>query len=259
MTTDHVPKLAAYAWHEDGERHVIGGIAKGSGMIAPNMATMLAFLVTDAAVSRASLTDALREASDGTFNMISVDGDMSTNDAVYCCAKPGDGDATPGLRAALTAVCRDLAVAMVKDGEGATKTLDLHRHRRARRAAGAQGRARGDQLEPGEDRALRRGSELGTHRRRGGFGQRRDGSRNVVALSRRPHLGRARRDRSDERSRSAPRPRRADRRSDARPRHRRRHGDRLGLRLSPATTSASTRIIVRDDELDTSSRAVRGW
>ncbi len=125
MTTDHVPKLSAYAWHEDGRRHVLGGIAKGSGMIAPNMATMLAFLVTDAAVSRASLTEALREASDGTFNMISVDGDMSTNDAVYCAAKPGTNDASPGLRAALNAVCRDLAVAMVKDGEGATKTLTL--------------------------------------------------------------------------------------------------------------------------------------
>jgi glutamate N-acetyltransferase/amino-acid N-acetyltransferase len=123
MTTDHVPKLAAYAWHENGKRHVVGGIAKGSGMIAPNMATMLAFLVTDAAVSRASLTEALREAADGTFNMISVDGDMSTNDAVYCCAKPGTAEASPGLRAALGAVCRDLAVAMVRDGEGATKTL----------------------------------------------------------------------------------------------------------------------------------------
>jgi glutamate N-acetyltransferase / amino-acid N-acetyltransferase len=123
MTTDHVPKLAAYAWTENGKRHVIGGIAKGSGMIAPNMATMLAFLVTDAAVSRASLTEALREAADGTFNMISVDGDMSTNDAVYACAKPGKGEATPGLRAALAAVCHDLAVGMVKDGEGATKTF----------------------------------------------------------------------------------------------------------------------------------------
>ena len=123
MTTDHVPKLAAYAWHENGRRHAIGGIAKGSGMIAPNMATMLAFLVTDATVSRASLEEALREDCDGTFNMISVDGDMSTNDAVYCCAKPGDAAATPGLRAALGAVCHDLAVGMVKDGEGATKTL----------------------------------------------------------------------------------------------------------------------------------------
>jgi len=123
MTTDHVPKLAAYAWHEDGRRHIIGGIAKGSGMIAPNMATMLAFIATDAAVTRASLGEALREAVDGTFNMISVDGDMSTNDAVYACAKPGTAAASPGLRAALAAVCRDLAVAMVKDGEGATKTL----------------------------------------------------------------------------------------------------------------------------------------
>ncbi|MBV8581418.1 MAG: bifunctional glutamate N-acetyltransferase/amino-acid acetyltransferase ArgJ [Candidatus Eremiobacteraeota bacterium] len=123
MTTDHVPKLAAYAWHEDGERRVLGGIAKGSGMISPSMATMLAFLVTDAAVSRASLTEALREAADGTFNMISVDGDMSTNDAVYCAAKPGKNEASPGLRAALAAVCHDLAVAMVQDGEGATKTL----------------------------------------------------------------------------------------------------------------------------------------
>jgi glutamate N-acetyltransferase/amino-acid N-acetyltransferase len=126
MTTDHVPKLAAYAWHENGERHVIGGIAKGSGMIAPNMATMLAFIVTDAAVDRASLGEALREAADGTFNMISVDGDMSTNDAVYCCAKPGTEAATPGFRAALEAVCRDLAVGMVKDGEGATKTFTFH-------------------------------------------------------------------------------------------------------------------------------------
>jgi len=123
MTTDHVPKLAAYAWHENGTRYVVGGIAKGSGMIAPNMATMLAFLATDYAVSRVSLTDALRGASDDTFNMISVDGDMSTNDAVYCCAQPGQGEASAGFRAALNAVCHDLAVGMVRDGEGATKTL----------------------------------------------------------------------------------------------------------------------------------------
>lgn len=125
MTTDHVPKLSAYAFEEDGERRIVGGIAKGSGMIAPNMATMLAFLVTDAACSRASLGEALREAADASFNMISVDGDMSTNDAVYACAKPGSGAASPGLRAALAAVCRDLAVAMVRDGEGATKTLSF--------------------------------------------------------------------------------------------------------------------------------------
>ncbi|MFN2460119.1 MAG: bifunctional glutamate N-acetyltransferase/amino-acid acetyltransferase ArgJ [Candidatus Velthaea sp.] len=123
MTTDHHPKLASYAWKEGDRRYVVGGIAKGSGMIAPDMATMLAFIATDAPMSRTSLHEALREASDGTFNMISVDGDMSTNDAVYAFAKPGTGDATAGFRAALTAVCRDLAVGMVRDGEGASKTL----------------------------------------------------------------------------------------------------------------------------------------
>jgi glutamate N-acetyltransferase/amino-acid N-acetyltransferase len=126
MTTDHVPKMSAYAWTENGARHVIGGIAKGSGMISPNMATMLAYLVTDAAVSQTSLREALLEAVDGTFNMISVDGDMSTNDSVYCAAKPADADASAGLRAALAAVCRDLAIAMVKDGEGATKTFTFN-------------------------------------------------------------------------------------------------------------------------------------
>src|ERR1700761_6229798 len=123
MTTDHVPKMAAYAWHEGDQRYVVGGIAKGSGMISPSMATMLAFVVTDKAMSRAGLQDALREACDGSFNMISVDGDMSTNDSCYAFARPGTAGATPGFRAALAALCRDLAVAMVRDGEGATKTL----------------------------------------------------------------------------------------------------------------------------------------
>lgn len=126
MTTDHVPKMAAYAWHEREHKYIVGGIAKGSGMIAPSMATMLSFIVTDAPMSRAGLQDALREAVDGSFNMISVDGDMSTNDSCYAFARPGSGGATPGFRAALAAVCRDLAVAMVRDGEGATKTLVLN-------------------------------------------------------------------------------------------------------------------------------------
>jgi len=123
MTTDHVPKMAAYAWHEGEKRYVVGGIAKGSGMINPSMATMLSFVVTDAPMSRAGLQAALREACDGSFNMISVDGDMSTNDSCYAFARPGTEGATPGFRAALSALCRDLAVAMVRDGEGATKTL----------------------------------------------------------------------------------------------------------------------------------------
>ena len=123
MTTDHIPKLASYAWHDADKRYVVGGIAKGSGMIAPDMATMLSFIATDAPMSRDALNEALREAVDGTFNMISVDGDMSTNDSCYVFAKPGKGAAPAGFREALTAVCRDLAVAMVRDGEGASKTL----------------------------------------------------------------------------------------------------------------------------------------
>jgi len=127
MTTDHVPKLEACAYYDNGQgqRHVVGGIAKGSGMIAPNMATMLAFIATDASCSRDSLQAALAEAVDDTFNMISVDGDMSTNDCVYVAARRGDGDATPGLKAALHYVCRELAFDMVKDGEGASKTMTV--------------------------------------------------------------------------------------------------------------------------------------
>ncbi len=125
MTTDRVPKLAAYAFYEGAKRYVVGGIAKGSGMIAPNMATMLAFIATDAPMSRQALAAHLSEASDETFNMISVDGDMSTNDAVYAFAPASDAEAAGGFAAALHLVCRELAEAMVADGEGATKVLSV--------------------------------------------------------------------------------------------------------------------------------------
>jgi glutamate N-acetyltransferase/amino-acid N-acetyltransferase len=123
MTTDNEPKLAACAFYDGAERYVVGGIAKGSGMIAPNMATMLAFVATSAPMSREALQAELRAATDVTFNMISVDGDMSTNDAVYLFGPPGSGPAPPGFSDALGAVTRSLAIAMVTDGEGATKTL----------------------------------------------------------------------------------------------------------------------------------------
>lgn len=126
MTTDRVPKLAAYAFYEGDKRYVVAGIAKGSGMIAPNMATMLAFIATDAPMSQAALQGALSACSDATFNMISVDGDMSTNDATYAFAPSGDGDAPEHFGAALRKLCDDLAQAMVADGEGATKTLTVN-------------------------------------------------------------------------------------------------------------------------------------
>jgi glutamate N-acetyltransferase/amino-acid N-acetyltransferase len=128
MTTDRVPKLCAFAFYHEGRKYVVGGIAKGSGMIAPNMATMLAFIATDFPLSNDALADALRDANEDSFNMISVDGDMSTNDAVYAFAPALlDGADVPAVfGGALRAVCLDLAKAMVADGEGATKTLEVN-------------------------------------------------------------------------------------------------------------------------------------
>jgi glutamate N-acetyltransferase/amino-acid N-acetyltransferase len=125
MTTDRVPKLSAYAFYNGSKKYVVAGIAKGSGMIAPNMATMLAFIATDAPMSQDALQKHLSASTDGTFNMISVDGDMSTNDAVYAFATPGDGEAPANFATALRKVCDDLAQSMVADGEGATKTLTV--------------------------------------------------------------------------------------------------------------------------------------
>ena len=128
MTTDRVPKLSAYAFYDGEKRYVVAGIAKGSGMIAPNMATMLAFIATDAPMPQDLLQTHLRECSDASFNMISVDGDMSTNDAVYAFAPPAPGaaEAPANFEAALRRVCDELAQAMVADGEGATKSLAAH-------------------------------------------------------------------------------------------------------------------------------------
>ncbi|HUY40215.1 MAG TPA: bifunctional glutamate N-acetyltransferase/amino-acid acetyltransferase ArgJ [Candidatus Dormibacteraeota bacterium] len=125
MTTDRVPKMAAYAFYRGKKRYVVGGIAKGSGMISPSMATMLAFIATDLPLAQGALQRALRPAVEESFNMISVDGDMSTNDAVYAFAPSGKGAAPAELAAALRQVCLDLAHAMVADGEGATKTLAM--------------------------------------------------------------------------------------------------------------------------------------
>lgn len=143
MTTDRVPKLAAYAFYLRDRKYVVGGIAKGAGMIAPNMATMLAFIATDYPLSSGTLEHLLRECADESFNMISVDGDMSTNDAVYAFAPASSNGAQvpAGCRAAFRAVCLDLARAMVADGEGATKTLEV-RVSEARDAAQARAIAR---------------------------------------------------------------------------------------------------------------------
>ncbi|HEX8807001.1 MAG TPA: bifunctional glutamate N-acetyltransferase/amino-acid acetyltransferase ArgJ [Candidatus Aquilonibacter sp.] len=126
MTTDRVPKLAAYEFYIGQRKYAVGGMAKGSGMIAPNMATMLAFVATNLPMPADALKHELREATDETFNMISVDGCMSTNDACYAFAPAGEKLPPAAFTKALRQVCMDLAMAMVADGEGATKTLTVH-------------------------------------------------------------------------------------------------------------------------------------
>ncbi len=146
MTTDTVPKLAARRSTVAGRTAVISGMAKGAGMIRPDMATMLAFLATNLAVDQALLQDCLRDAVETSFNAITVDGDTSTNDACVLAAAgtlgndPLDDPGSPdfaALRTAVVAVCRELATAIVRDGEGATKLVRV-RVEAARDAAEAR-------------------------------------------------------------------------------------------------------------------------
>jgi glutamate N-acetyltransferase/amino-acid N-acetyltransferase len=124
MTTDTRPKRAAVE-HAAGWR--LGGMAKGAGMISPDMATMLAVVTTDARADAGDLAAALRAAAASTFNRITVDGDQSTNDTVLAFANGASGvSPAPGeLAAALLAVCRSLAEQIVADGEGATRLVRI--------------------------------------------------------------------------------------------------------------------------------------
>ena len=133
-TTDTFAKVAAASAVVGGRTVSVAGIAKGSGMIAPDMATMLAFVFTDAAVSRPVLQAMLEEANRLSFNCITVDGDTSTSDTLLAFATGGagaplvSGMASPGadaLQAAFTQVCTDLAQQVVRDGEGATKFITI--------------------------------------------------------------------------------------------------------------------------------------
>lgn len=131
MTTDLLPKEALVKVDIDGRTVSIGGIAKGSGMIHPNMATMLATLVTDAHLTPADLNAALRQAVERSFNRISVDGDTSTNDTVLLLAsgraqaEPLAGRELAAFSTALQDVCIRLAKMIARDGEGATKLLEI--------------------------------------------------------------------------------------------------------------------------------------
>jgi len=124
MTTDTVMKVAEARIDHDGRTLHIAGVAKGSGMIHPDMATMLGVVLTDAAVEPDALSHILRRATDRTFNRISVDGDTSTNDCVFALASGEAGDFPESLvEAGIERICRALALQIVRDGEGATKVL----------------------------------------------------------------------------------------------------------------------------------------
>lgn len=133
LTTDTVMKKACYQTTIDGKTVTIGGAAKGSGMIHPNMATMLAFITTDANISSPLLQETLRSITDVSFNQITVDGDTSTNDMVIVMASglAGHKELTPdhpnweNFYEALKKTCEDLAKQIAKDGEGATKLIEV--------------------------------------------------------------------------------------------------------------------------------------
>jgi glutamate N-acetyltransferase/amino-acid N-acetyltransferase len=151
-TTDTHAKMASTRLRLDGRLVTITGIAKGSGMIEPNMATMLSFLATDARIAPALLRRILRRVADATYNQLSVDGEGSTSDSVVLMASGGAGgralrsgsEAARRFESALQALCEDLVRQLARDGEGATKLLtvrvegarsDVEADRAARRVA----------------------------------------------------------------------------------------------------------------------------
>jgi glutamate N-acetyltransferase/amino-acid N-acetyltransferase len=130
MTTDPFPKEHAVRVTTSRGTFVVGGMAKGSGMIEPNMATMLAFVSTDAQVTPALLRRALAESARETFNAITVDGECSTNDSLFAMASGTSGvviddELYPALLSGLLAVSRPLALGIVRGGEGATKVIGV--------------------------------------------------------------------------------------------------------------------------------------
>jgi glutamate N-acetyltransferase/amino-acid N-acetyltransferase len=134
MTTDTRPKRSSRTIKLGHKRGTIAGVAKGAGMIHPDMATLLSFVTTDVAISKPTLQQALRFAVNQSFNRVSIDGDTSTNDTLFVLAN-GCAENNPITKAsgadyetfkkALTDVCRDLAIQIARDGEGARKLITI--------------------------------------------------------------------------------------------------------------------------------------
>lgn len=126
MTTDTLPKeLAVESTLTTGEKFRIGGICKGSGMIAPNMATFLCFITTDVEATPEELSESLKDAVSNTFNMVVVDGDVSTNDTVILMASGSSGKIDHKFQEALEYLCTGLSRLVARDGEGASKLIEV--------------------------------------------------------------------------------------------------------------------------------------
>ncbi|MFH1245279.1 MAG: bifunctional glutamate N-acetyltransferase/amino-acid acetyltransferase ArgJ [Candidatus Omnitrophota bacterium] len=132
MTTDTAPKQMAVQFKSGNSELKIGAIAKGCGMLAPNLATMLVFITTDAALNNDDFKPALQEAVDNSFNIITVDGDTSTNDMVLALANglagaaPLQGADLQNFKEALNFLCISLAKMLIRDAEGGTKFIEIH-------------------------------------------------------------------------------------------------------------------------------------
>jgi glutamate N-acetyltransferase / amino-acid N-acetyltransferase len=131
MTTDTIPKVVSKTGQINGQTFTVTGVAKGAGMIRPDMATMLCFVATDVRADAGTLSHALKNASDQSFNRITIDGDTSTNDTIILMANGVSGididsaDASPAFQSVLDDVLFSLAKAVVKDGEGVTKFVEV--------------------------------------------------------------------------------------------------------------------------------------
>ena len=124
MTTDTIKKELAYEISlENGEKFHIAAVCKGAGMINPALATMLCFVLTDAKIPRADMDELLQKAAEQSFNTVSVDGDTSTNDTIMLCSSAKCAYEKESFASALNALTRELALMLVKDGEGATKLV----------------------------------------------------------------------------------------------------------------------------------------
>jgi glutamate N-acetyltransferase/amino-acid N-acetyltransferase len=143
-TTDRLAKIVSASFRVKGKKLTLAGMVKGGGMIAPHMATMLAYILTDAAVERSCLREILKRNADKTFNCTTVDGEMSTNDTTLLLANGTAGNASirrgspeaAALERALYFVMKQLAIKLVEDGEGATKAAEIQvRGARSRAAA----------------------------------------------------------------------------------------------------------------------------